>query len=176
MNKTTEVLALTLLAIASCGPVSSVMYAQDGNGDAGRIVGSWRVTVTVTNPPGFPLSSFPVMMTFHSDGTALGSRLSYIPYGPGGAVLETTGHGAWQRSPGNQISAVLQQLLQGGPGNTVLLNGVFWATETVKFSPVVGPDGNSFTAPWTGTVVDTNGITVLQGGGTMSAVRVQVEP
>jgi len=29
MNKTTEALALTILAIASCGPVSSVMYAQD---------------------------------------------------------------------------------------------------------------------------------------------------
>ncbi|HLK69577.1 MAG TPA: hypothetical protein VKU19_39375 [Bryobacteraceae bacterium] len=169
-------MALTLAAMAGCGLVSTLAHAQDNQGDSARIVGSWRVTVTVTNPPGFPLTSFPVMMTFHSDGTTLGSRLSYIPYGPGGAVLETTGHGAWQRSSANRINAVLQQLLQGGPGNTVLLNGVFWATETVKFQPVLGPDGNSFTAPWTGAVVDTTGMTVLQGGGTMSAVRVQVEP
>ena len=175
MKRTIKMLAL-LTVIGGSGMVSNVARAQGNASDAGKIVGSWRVTVTVTNPPGFPISSFPVMMTFHSDGTTLGSRLPYIPYGPGGAVLETTGHGAWQRSPSNQINAVLQQLLQGGPGNTVILNGAFWATETVKFQPVLGGDGNSFTAVWTGTVVDTNGVTVLQGGGTMSAVRVQVEP
>jgi hypothetical protein len=90
-------------------------------------------------------------------------------------VVEGTGHGAWQRINGNQIAATFLTLLQGAPGNAIL-NGAFWATEKVSFRPVMGADGNTFTAPWTGTVADLNGGVILQGGGNMSAVRVQVEP
>jgi hypothetical protein len=135
-------------------------------------VGSWRVNVNVTNPAGFP--SFPVMMTIHADGTMVQTRLGYIPFGPAGAVLEGTGHGAWQRVTGNQIAATFLTLIQGAPGNNIL-NGAFWASEKVNFRPVIGPDGNTFTANWSGTVTDTNGIVVLHGGGNMTAVRVQVE-
>jgi hypothetical protein len=55
------------------------------------------------------------MMTFHADGTAVESRLSYIPFGPDGSILETTGHGAWQQLPSNQISAIFQHCSRARP-------------------------------------------------------------
>src|SRR5436305_11174983 len=141
MNLWIAVVALT--AAAFTGVISRGAHAQTGLGDTNGMVGSWRVNVDVTNPAGFP--SFPVLMTFHSDGTVVESRLSYIPQGPSGAIVETTGHGAWQRLPGNQIAASFLSLLQGAPG-TSLLNGAFWATEKLNMRPVLGSASNTFTA------------------------------
>jgi hypothetical protein len=56
------------------------------------------------------------------------------------------------------------------------LNGAFWATEKINCRPVLSPDANSFTAPWHGTLVDANGVQLLEGNGMMTAVRIQVEP
>ncbi|SPF54723.1 exported hypothetical protein [Candidatus Sulfopaludibacter sp. SbA4] len=63
-----------LTAVAGAGVATGPARAQVGQGEANGLVGSWRVTVNVTNPPGVP--SFPVLMTFHADGTMLQSRLS----------------------------------------------------------------------------------------------------
>jgi len=126
--------------------------------------------VNVTNPSGFP--SFPVLMTFHGDGTTLQSRLSYIPtFG----VVETTAHGAWKVTDGNQIAATTFSLIQGAPGNAAL-NGAFFGTEQVNFQPVIAPDGNSFNTQWTSTVFDPSGNPIIKGNGTLSGVRIQVEP
>ena len=73
MTKTTRigelkmrVPAMVLVAVlAVAGLPSGAAYAQQGN----DLVGSWRVTVNVTSVSGFP--PFPVMMTFHADGTAI---------------------------------------------------------------------------------------------------------
>lgn len=132
------------------------------------LVGSWRVTVNVSNPPGVP--SFPVLMTFHADGTMLQSRLSYIPaYG----VLETTHHGAWKRINWNQIAATTLSLAQGAPGNAAL-NGAFFGTGKVSFQPMIAGDSNSFTAQWTSTVFDPRGTPIVQGSGNLPGVRIQV--
>jgi hypothetical protein len=167
-----SIAAAALLAVACIGLLTRRAKAQDGLEDHNAIVGSWRVQVDVTNPPGMP--SFPVLITFHSDGTVIESRLGFIPQGPAGPIVEGAGHGAWQRL-GNQIAASFQMLLQGAPGNTIL-NGAFWATEKINCRPVLGPDSNSFKANWNGTLVDPSGNVILQGAGTMSAVRIQVEP
>lgn len=160
--------ALAVLAISSIVAVAA--SAQQDQEDGNSPVGSWSVTVTVTNPQGVP--SFPVLMTFHSDGTMMQSRPSYIPaFG----VLETTHHGAWKRMEGNRIAATTLSLSQGAPGNTVL-NGAFFGTEKVSFQPVISADGKSFTAQWTSTVFDPNNNPIVQGSGTLSGVRIQVEP
>ncbi len=158
-----------LLAAAGATVATQPARAQDGQGQGNGPVGSWRVTVNVTNPSGFP--SFPVLMTFHADGTMLQSRLSYIPaFG----VLETTAYGAWKPINGGQIAATTFALVQGAPGNTAL-NGAFFGTEKVNLQPVVASDGNSFTALWTSTVYDPSGNPIVLGNGNMSGVRVQVE-
>jgi hypothetical protein len=71
---------------------------------------------------------------------------------------------------------VFETLLQGALGNTAL-NGAFWATENRRILPLVGEDGNSFTATWTATLTDLNGNNIIPpGNGTITAVRGKVEP
>jgi hypothetical protein len=144
--------------------------AQVGEGEANGLVGSWRVTAKVTSQQGF--APFPVLMTFHADGTMLQSRLYFLPaFG----VISTTFHGAWKRVDGNQLATTSFSLAQGAPGNGAL-NGAFFGTEQVSFRPVLGNDGNSFTAQWVSTVFDPSGNAILHFSGDLSGVRVQVEP
>ena len=162
--------AVVVATVTAVSVAPRPAHAQVGQGEADGLIGSWRVTVNVTNPPGPP--SFPVLMTFHADGTLLQSRPSYIPaFG----VLETTMHGAWKRIHGFQIAATTFALAQGAPGNAQL-NGAFFGTEQVNFQPVISGDGNSFTAQWTSIVYDPNGSPIIQGSGNLSGTRIQVAP
>lgn len=159
---------LVAVAVASIGTWRAA--AQVGQGVAGGIIGSWRVTATVSTLQG--VAPFPVLMTFQADGTMSQSRLYFLPaFG----VLSTSFYGAWNRVNGNQIATTSYSLAQGAPGNTAL-NGSFFGTEKLNFQPVLSADGNSFTAQWTSTVVDPSGNQIMQNGGTLSGVRVQVEP
>lgn len=169
LSKRVSAFAL-LAAFALAGLATQPANAQAEKREADGMVGSWRVTVNVTDPQAVP--SFPVLMTFHADGTMLQTRPLYIPsFG----VLETTHFGAWKRISGTQIAATSLSLAQGAPGNTTL-NGAFFGTEQVNFQPVIGPDGNSFEAQWTSTVLDPDGNLLVKGSGNLSGVRIQVEP
>jgi len=111
-------------------------------------------------------------MTFFGDGNMSQSRLYFLPaFG----VLTTSFHGAWSRINGNQIATTSFSLAQGAPSNAAL-NGAFFGTEKVNFQPVLSADGNSFTAQWTSTVFDPSGNQIMQNSGTLSGVRIQVEP
>lgn len=156
------------LALVTAGMATQPAHAQIGQGQADGMIGSWRVTVNVTDPQGVP--SFPVLMAFHADGTVLQTRPLYIPaFG----VMETTHFGAWKRISDTQIAATTFSLAQGAPGNTAL-NGAFFGTEQVNFQPVIAPDGNSFNAEWTSTVFDPDGNPIIKGSGNLSGVRIQV--
>ena len=159
-----------LAALALAGMATRPASAQVAHGEADGLVGSWRVTATVTSLQGIP--PFPVLMTFHADGTMSQSRLYYLPaFG----VMSTSFHGAWKRINGNQIATTSFSLAQGAPGNAAL-NGAFFGTEKVNFQPVLLSDGNSFTAQWTSTVFDPDGNPIMQNTGALSGVRIQVEP
>ena len=161
---------VVLAAVVGAGMAMRPASAQVGHGEAAGLIGSWRVTATVTSLQGIP--PFPVLMTFHADGTMSQSRLYYLPaFG----VLSTSFHGAWTRINGNQIATTSFSLAQGAPGNAAL-NGAFFGTEKVNFQPLLGSDGNSFTAQWASTVYDPSGNPIMQNNGTLSGIRVQVEP
>lgn len=122
-------------ALVAASVATQPANAQVGHGQADGMIGSWRVTVNVTDPQGVP--SFPVLMTFHADGTVVQTRPLYIPaFG----VMETTHFGAWKRISDTQIAATTFSLAQGAPGNTAL-NGAFFGTEQVNFQPVIASDG-----------------------------------
>jgi hypothetical protein len=165
-----RVLALAVLAAVIGTAAARPAHAQVGEGDAHGLIGSWRVTANVTSEQGIP--PFPVLMTFHADGTMLQSRLYFLPaFG----VISTTFHGAWRRVDGDQLATTSFSLAQGAPGNAAL-NGAFFGTEQVSFRPVLGSDGNSFTAQWVSTVFDPSGNPILHFNGDLSGVRIQVEP
>jgi hypothetical protein len=158
---------LTALAVASMAfrPASAQVQEEESH----RLVGSWRVTVDVGEPQGFP--PFPTLMTFHADGTMVQSRPYFIPnFG----VIETTHHGVWKRISINQFAVTDFALAQGAPGNAAL-NGAFFGTDNVNFQPVLAGDGNSFTAPWTSIGLDPNGNLIVKASGTLSGVRIQVQ-
>jgi hypothetical protein len=161
---------VVLAAIAAASLAMRPASAQVGHEEARDLIGSWRVTATVTSLQGIP--PFPVLMTFQADGTMSQSRLYYLPaFG----VMTTSFHGAWKRLNENQIATTSFSLAQGAPGNAAL-NGAFFGTEKVDFQPVLSSDGNSFSAQWTSTVFDPNGNQIMQNNGALSGVRIHVEP
>lgn len=166
-----RVWALTVLAaLAVSGIAIRAASAQVENQEPNRVVGSWRVAVTVTDPQG--ASGFLTLMTFHTDGTMMQSRPYFVPqFG----ALETAHHGAWKRIDATHFAVNDFALIQGAPGNNAL-NGAFFGTDNVRFQPVLADDGNSFTAQWTTTALDPNGNLIVKASGTMSGTRIQVEP
>jgi len=123
-----------LAAVAAVGWIIRPASAQVGEGDANGLIGSWRLTVNVTD---------------QGDGALLQFRPSYIP---ALGVLETTHHVARRRINETQIAATAFSLAQGGPGTA--LNGAFFGTEQVSLQPVIFADGNSFSANWTSSGFD----------------------
>jgi hypothetical protein len=166
-----RVLILAVLAVlAMVGLATRAASVQADEQEPNRLVGSWRVTVNVTDPQGFP--AFPTLMTFHADGTMMQSRPYFIPqFG----ALETTHHGAWKQINATRFAVNDFALAQGAPGNAAL-NGTFFGTDNVTFQPVLADDGNSFIAQWPSTALDTNGNLIVKSSGTMSGARIQVEP
>jgi hypothetical protein len=73
------------------------------------LVGSWFGTVTATNPP---LGQFNDLISFHPGGVVTESRRYLIPGTPLGDLLETTGHGAWERTGRRTFAAFFRFLLQ----------------------------------------------------------------
>ena len=74
---------------------ASALPAHAHNDDHPDIVGSWLGTVTATNPP---LGQFNDLISFHEGGVVTESRRYFVPATPLGNLLETTGHGAWERA------------------------------------------------------------------------------
>lgn len=113
------------------------------------IVGSWLSTVTATNPP---LGQFTGLITFHEGGTLTESRRYLIPATPLGDLLETTGHGAWERSGRGEYEAFFRFLLQDasigaplGTDNIRLWLGLDRRTDTLQGqfqSQIKDPDDN----------------------------------
>lgn len=162
--------ALALLgALVGLGAAIQGARAQVEDGP-NRLLGSWRVTVSVAEPQGQP--AFFTLMTFQSEGTMMQSRPYFVPqFG----AMETAHHGAWKRIGANRFAVNDFALIQGAPGNAAL-NGAFLGTDNVSFQPVLADDGDSFTAQWTSRALDPNGNPIVLSSGTMSGVRIQAEP
>jgi hypothetical protein len=138
--------------------------------ESNSLVGSWQVTVNVAEPTG--VAPFPAVMSFHADGTMQQSRPYFVPQF---AALETAHYGAFKQTGPNQFAVTDLAAIQGAPGNTTL-NGAVIGFDSVSFQPVVFADRNSFMAQWTSTATDTNGNLIVKASGTMSGVRIQVQP
>jgi hypothetical protein len=99
---------LTAGVAAGVAATATSARANDDRDDD-DIVGSWFGTVTATNPP---LGSFNDLISFHTGGVVIESRRYLVPGTPFGNLLETTGHGAWERSGRNTFKAFFRFLLQ----------------------------------------------------------------
>jgi len=170
MNVAPRIKLLALL----CG-----MIALGGSpGTAGappqRLDGSWAMTVVATSPPGLPpLIS---LITFTRDGEVIESRRGYLPFSPFGPILETAGHGAWDRARHGAFDVTFTFLVQAAPNNTALPNGDPLGTDTIRLRITVDASGDGFSGTFVSEARDTSGIVVFSASGTVQGTRLKVEP
>src|SRR5438132_13032677 len=106
---TRRVLWTLILAVLAIAPAAS---AADE-----KLEGSWLTLVTATDPPGLP--AMQGLMTFTRNGEVLESRRLYVPP-PFGPLVETGGHGAWERSAHDEFLLKFIFLAQAAPNHPVL--------------------------------------------------------
>jgi hypothetical protein len=136
--------------------------------------GAWAMTVTVTDPPGFP--ALKSLITFTAGGEVLESRRPYFPFTPFGPVLETGGHGAWVATGRRRFAVDFRFLLQAAPNNAAFPNGEDLGTDRIRLQIQRDRSGDGFTGTFMSEARDADGNLVFQAHGTVSGVRLGVEP
>jgi hypothetical protein len=155
-----------LAALATAGPA---LASEPG----ANLEGSWAMTITATEPAGLP--PFKGLITFTSDGDVLESRRPYVPFTPFGPVIESSGHGAWERTGRRQFGVVFQFLLQAAPNNTVFTNGEDLGTDNIRLQLVRSHSGESFTGTFRSAAKDADGNVVFEARGTVTGTRLRPE-
>lgn len=160
--------ALALVAVAAGR--SAAHDDDDGRGRAP--VGSWRATASISNPPGAPpLDS---LMTFVPGGGLVEARRLYVTQFPGGPVVESPGHGAWQSAGHGRYDVTFQFLFQAGPGHP--LAGEILGTDKIRWRATLNRHTGELEGPWKSQITDPSGGLLFQAEGTIVARRLLVEP
>jgi hypothetical protein len=128
-------------------------------------VGSWFATVTATNPP---LGQFNDLISFHTGGVVTESRRYSIPGTPLGNLLETTGHGAWERTGGNTFEAFFRFLLQDADTGAVL------GTDNIRLALTLDRAAGTLTGTFESQIKDTADNVLLTVTGDYSATPITV--
>jgi len=147
-------------ALVAAGPAQ----AQSGQG----AVGSWFGTVTATNPP---LGSFGEMLSILDGGVAIESRRYYVvPPPPFPNLLETTGHGAWERTGNRTYEVFFRFFLQEPPPST----GSPIGTDNIRLTLTYDASADTLTGTFVSQVKDNGGNMLIQVEGTYEATRIRV--
>jgi len=153
---------LTLgFAVAAMVAIAGPARAVPG-GDM-SVVGSWYGTITATNPP---LGQFNDLISFHTGGIVIESRRYFVPGTPFGNLLETTGHGAWERTGANSFAASFRFLVQDADAGTVI------GTDNVSLSLTLDQGTGILTGTFESQIRDTAGNLLLTVTGTYSATPI----
>jgi len=142
--------------------------------DLQRLDGSWLTTVTATNPPGLP--PFKELMTFTLNGEVMESRRLYVPFTPFGPVLETPGHGAWERTGHGEFAVTFMFLVQAAPNNPIFVQGDDLGTDNIRMRLTLDASGESFTGIFMSTAHDPDGNAVFTATGTVVGTRLHAQP
>jgi hypothetical protein len=151
------------LAAAVATASATPARAQAGNNH--DLVGSWFGTVTATNPP---LGQFNDLISFHTGGVVTESRRYLVPGTPFGNLLETTGHGAWERTGGHTFEAFFRFLVQDAD------TGAPVGTDNVRLSLTLHPAGGTLTGTFESQIKDLADSVVLAVTGDYSATLITV--
>src|SRR5262245_36239556 len=149
-------------AVAADATAAQARDDRDDN-DADDLVGSWFGTITATNPP---LGQFNDLISFHTGGVVTESRRYLVPGTPLGNLLETTGHGAWERTGGNGFRALFRFLLQDAD------TGVALGTDNVRLSLTLDQATGTLGGTFESQIKDTAGNVLLTVTGDYSATLI----
>ncbi len=120
-------------------------------------VGSWNTEVLIPNLN----VMFPALMTFNSDGNLIADETP--------SPLETSGHGAWIKTGGNEGAYTFYYLV----GDAA--DPAKWTRGKVSGSIKLSPQADKWSGPFKIIVLDQNGNTTFSADGKMSATRINVE-
>jgi len=132
-----------LFACALATLVAGTRVPNSGT-EGGRIQGMWEQITTLTDCAGHPITSFPVMLTFHEGGTMMDGTTTP-------PALRTPGQGVWSHTVGNTYAFRLKAF----NFNT---SNVFTGWSIVSGEITVDTSGNANSGPATVQVYDPNGV------------------
>jgi len=156
---------LTAGVAASVATSATSSHANDDK-DSDDLVGSWFGTVTATNPP---LGQFNDLISFHTGGVVTETRRYFVPPPtPFGSLLETTGHGAWERTGKNTFKAFFRFLLQNAA------DGAAIGTDNIRLLLKLDPAADTLTGTFESQIKDTGDTVLLTVTGDFSATAITV--
>ncbi len=155
---------LTASVVAAATSAGSVAARAEGGSDK-SIVGSWFGTVTATNPP---LGQFDDLISFHDAGVVTESRRYSVPGTPFGTLLETTGHGAWEKTGPGAYEAFFRFLLQSAD------TGAPIGTDNVRLSLTLDRTSGTLTGTFESQIKDNAESVLFTVTGDYSATPITV--
>jgi hypothetical protein len=155
----------TLVAGAGAAAIAAVAPASAAS-DPG-VAGSWFLTIVATNPP---LGSFNGLISFHVGGVVTEARRYFVPATPLGALLETSGHGAWKPTGNRSYEAFFRFFLQEAPPS----EGRPLGTDNVRLRFTLDSAGENLTGAFESNLKDNANEVVFTVRGTVSGERISV--
>ena len=156
---------LLTAGVAAAVVVARATPARAQAGNDHDLVGSWFGTVTATHPP---LGPFNDLISFHTGGVVTESRRYFVPDTPLGNLLETTGHGAWERTGGHTFEAFFRFLLQDADTGAAL------GTDNVRLSLTLDQTTGTLTGTFESQIKNTANIVLLTVTGDYSATPITI--
>jgi hypothetical protein len=160
-NRRLTLIYLTAIAAAAIVVTSTASFSQS---NAAHLVGSWKGAVVATSPPG--LQPFTSLITFTSDGSVIESRRLLVSPSPFGPLLETPGHGAWERIDEREFDAHFVFLLQGA------VSGVDIGTDNIHLRLRLDSTGAVLSGTFESTIKDTSGNPIFTASGSYRATPI----
>src|SRR5262245_33158293 len=133
-----------LLFASALGTLVAAERASREGTQGGRIQGMWEQITTLTDCVGHPITSFPVMLTFHQGGTMMDGTTTP-------PALRTPGQGVWRHTVDNTYAFRLKAF----NFNT---SNVFTGWSIIAGELIVDSTGNSNSGPATVEVYNPNGV------------------
>lgn len=150
---------VSAFALAIMFLFTSGLCAQEDSSQGGRLQGTWRVQVTVSDcQTGAVLKSFPALFAFTKEGTVTNTTAGQFP------AVYTPGFGVWRHTGGQTYTAVLENFVFSPTG--------VWI-QTHRFTRTIELDRNAdeFTDTIKLEIFDTSGNLIAPGCGTSVARR-----
>jgi hypothetical protein len=140
-------------------PANSLDMTEQSQAIRGKLVGTWRVQVTIRNcQTGAEIVTFPSLVTFAQGGTLVETTTG------GNPALRGDGQGFWQNAGGQEYDAVFEAFLF----NTA---GVWTGRQKVTQTITIGADMDQLTAIAASEFFDTNGNPTAAGCSTAVGQR-----
>jgi hypothetical protein len=162
-----QLLTNSMAGVAAVVAANAIPTRAQADSNSHNLIGSWLGIITATNPP---LGQFNDLISFLPGGIVTESRRYSVPGTPLGNLLETTGHGAWERRSVNTFEAFFRFLLQKNDTDTAVALG----TDNIRLSLTLDRETGTLSGTFESQIKDTTDFILLTVTGDYSATSITV--